>query len=60
MIIEPGKIIIDAQAKETIKRLRATEVEIIEFDTTGLQAGTNGIRCVTLPLVRDPGPGLDD
>lgn len=60
MIIEPGKIIIDAQAKETIKRLRATEVEVIEFDTTGLQAGTNGIRCVTLPLVRDPGPGLDD
>jgi arginine deiminase len=24
-----------------------------------LMAGTNGIRCVTLPLVRDPGPGLD-
>ncbi len=60
LIVEPGKIIIDSHAKETIKRLREAKVEVIEFDTTGLQAGTNGIRCVTNPLVRDPGPGLDD
>jgi N-dimethylarginine dimethylaminohydrolase len=58
--LEPGKVIVDANAKETIRQLESIEVEVIPFDTTGLQAGTNGIRCITLPLVREPGPGLDD
>ena len=59
VLIEPGKIIMAKGATETIRRVRAAGVEVIELDTTGLMAGTNGIRCVTLPLVRDPGPGLD-
>jgi len=33
-------------------------LEVIEFDTSGLQVGTNGIRCVTLALRRNVGPGL--
>jgi N-dimethylarginine dimethylaminohydrolase len=59
VLIEPGKVIMCKGATETIRRVRAAGVEVIELDTTGLMAGTNGIRCVTLPLVRDPGPGLD-
>jgi len=60
VILEPGRVIMSRGAKETIKRVRKVGVEVIEFDTSGLQVGTNGIRCVTLPLVRDPGPSLED
>ena len=49
-----------AAAKETIRRVRAAGVEVLELDTSGLMAGTNGIRCVTMQLVRDEGPGLGD
>jgi N-dimethylarginine dimethylaminohydrolase len=59
VLIEPGKVIMAKGATETIRRVREAGAEVIELDTTGLMAGTNGIRCVTLPLVRDPGPGLD-
>lgn len=58
--LEPGKVIMDSRAKETIKRVKGIGIEVIEFDGTGLMAGANGIRCVVLELVRDPGPGLDD
>ncbi len=59
MLIEPGKVIMAKGATETIRRVREAGIEVIELDTTGLMAGTNGIRCVTLPVVRDPGSGLD-
>lgn len=58
VVVEPGRVIMARGAKETIKRVRKAGVEVLEFDTSGLQVGTNGIRCVTLPLIRDPGPSL--
>ncbi len=60
VILEPGKVIMPAQAKETIRRVREAGVTVLELDTTGIMAGTNGIRCVTMHLVRDEGPGLAD
>ncbi|MBI2371020.1 MAG: hypothetical protein HYV08_12430 [Deltaproteobacteria bacterium] len=60
VILEPGKVIMPAQARESIRRVREAGVKVIEFDTSGIMAGTNGIRCITMQLVRDQGPGLDD
>lgn len=60
VILEPGRVIMPAGARETSARVRAAGVEVLELDTTGLMAGTNGIRCVTMQLVRDAGPRLAD
>jgi N-dimethylarginine dimethylaminohydrolase len=60
LILEPGKVIMPAGARKTIKKVREAGIEVIEFDTEGLMVGTNGLRCVTMCLVRDPGPGLDE
>jgi N-dimethylarginine dimethylaminohydrolase len=60
VVIEPGRVIMAAQAKETIKRVKAEGVKVVEFDTSGLMAGTNGIRCVTTQLVREEGPGIEE
>lgn len=60
VILEPGRVIMPAGAKETIRRVRQAGVEVIEFDTSGLMGGTNGLRCVTMLLLRDPGPRLED
>jgi N-dimethylarginine dimethylaminohydrolase len=59
LLLEPGLVIMPAGAKETIKRVRDAGVEVVEFDNSGLMAGTNGIRCVVLPLERDSGPSLE-
>ncbi len=58
LTLEPGKVIMPSEAKETIAKVRKAGVEVIEFDTSGLQVGTNGIACVTLQLIRDPGPSI--
>jgi len=60
LILEPGKVIMTSEAKETIRRVREAGVEVIEFDASGLRSGANGIRCVVMQLVRDPGPSLED
>ncbi len=60
VILEPGKAIMAAGAKETIRRVRDAGVKVLELDTSGIMAGTNGIRCVTTHLVRDEGPSLSD
>ncbi len=58
VLLEPGKVIMPAQAKKTIDKVRKAGIEVIEFDSSGMQVGTNGARCVTLPLLREPGPSL--
>ena len=60
LIVEPGKVIVNAGARETIKRLEANEVEVIPFDCHGImQGGVNGMRCITLEMRRDEGPYLE-
>ncbi len=58
VILEPGRVVMPAQAKKTIEKVRKAGIEVIEFDASGLQVGTNGARCVTLALRREPGPSL--
>lgn len=60
VILEPGKVIMDREAKETINRVRRAGIEVIELDASGLRVGTNGIRCVTMHLRRDVGPSISD
>jgi N-dimethylarginine dimethylaminohydrolase len=61
ILLEPGKVIMTSHAPKTIKAVEAAGVEVIPFDSHGImQGGTNGIKCITMELLRDPGPGLDD
>jgi N-dimethylarginine dimethylaminohydrolase len=60
ILVEPGKVIMAAQAEKTMERVRAAGVEVIPFDTGGImQGGVNGIKCITIELLRDDGPALD-
>jgi N-dimethylarginine dimethylaminohydrolase len=60
IILEPGKVIMTAHAEKTIERVRAAGVEVIPFDGSGImQGGTNGMKCITMELLRDEGPGLE-
>lgn len=60
MILEPGKVILPAGAKQTARKLKDLGVEVIEFDTASIHTGINGLRCVTMSLIRDKGPYIDD
>jgi N-dimethylarginine dimethylaminohydrolase len=59
IVLEPGKVIMPKAAQETIRKVREAEVEVLEFDSHGImQGGTNGLKCITLEVLRDPGPRL--
>ena len=61
VLLEPGKVIMPKRAEETIKRVRKSGVEVIEFDSDGImQGGVNGLKCITMEVLRDAGPGLED
>ena len=60
VLLEPGRVIMPSQATKTIEKVRKAGIEVIPFDASGLQVGTNGARCVTTALLRDPGPCLGD
>jgi len=59
IVLEPGKVILPKRAETTIARVRKAGVEVVEFDTNGImQGGVNGLKCVTLEILREPGPHL--
>jgi N-dimethylarginine dimethylaminohydrolase len=59
--VEPGRVIMPKAAVKTIKLVEQAGIEVIPFDSSGImQGGTNGIRCITMEMLRDVGPGLDD
>ena len=59
--LEPGKIIIPATAKQTIKALRKQGVECIEVDfSENVKSGLGGPACMTTRLYREPDPSLSD
>jgi len=59
IVLEPGKVIMPKRAVETIEKVRAAGVEVIEFDSDGImQGGVNGLKCITLEILRDSGPRL--
>ncbi|MBI4318567.1 MAG: hypothetical protein HY675_08760 [Chloroflexi bacterium] len=61
LLLEPGKVIMHKGAVKTIKAVEQAGVEVIPFDSSGImQGGTNGMRCITMELLRNEGPGLAD
>lgn len=59
--LEPGKVVMNAGSKTTVKALKKAGIEVIEVDFSESQKfAIAGIHCATLELVRDqPGPLLD-
>ncbi|MBI4284394.1 MAG: hypothetical protein HY670_00635 [Chloroflexi bacterium] len=61
LALEPGKVIISAGARETIKALRGEGVECLDFDfSENAAGGIGGPDCITAKLYREPGPSLAD
>ena len=59
IVLEPGKLIMNSRAKETIRLLEKEGVDVISFDSYGImQGGTNGIKCITMEILRDDGPRI--
>lgn len=59
ILLEPGKVILPSRARATIEKVRNAGVEVVEFDSDGImQGGVNGLKCITLEVLRDPGPTL--
>jgi N-dimethylarginine dimethylaminohydrolase len=57
IVLEPGKVILPKRAAETIEKVRKSDVEVIEFDSDGImQGGVNAMKCITMEILRDPGP----
>ena len=59
-VLGPGKVMLKAEAKETVKKVRRAGVEVVELPYQENIAMGGGIKCATLPLVRDRGPILED
>ena len=61
VVLEAGKVIVAEGAKKTISAIRREGVDVIELDTSAIrQGGTNGISCMTMHLLRDKGPSLEE
>ncbi len=61
VVLAPDKVVMAKGAVRTIEAVRRMGVEVLEIETEGIQqGGVNGISCITMQLVRDPGPSLED
>jgi N-dimethylarginine dimethylaminohydrolase len=61
VVLEPGRVIMAKGAVKTIRAVESMGVEVIPIETEGImQGGVNGISGITMQLVREPGPELDD
>jgi N-dimethylarginine dimethylaminohydrolase len=59
VVVEPGVVIMNPEARQTVKALESHGVTVIPFDSSGImQGGTNGIKCITMELDRDDGPRI--
>jgi N-dimethylarginine dimethylaminohydrolase len=59
-ILEPGRVVMAAEAPRTIARVRAAGVEVIEVPYSGFQHGGGGFHCTTMEIYREPGPLMED
>ncbi len=61
VVLEPDRVIMPRGAVKTIRAVEAMGVEVVPIETEGImQGGVNGISCITMQLLRERGPGLDD
>jgi len=59
ILLEPGRVILPKRATATIAKVKDAGVEVVEFDSDGImQGGVNGLKCITLEILRDAGPRL--
>ena len=59
IVLEPGRVIMPAQAASTMKKVTDAGVEVLPFDSDGImQGGVNGLKCITMEILREPGPRL--
>jgi len=59
-ILAPGRVVMAAEAKRTIEKVRAAGVEVIEVPYSGFQHAGGGFHCTTMEIYRDPGPLMAD
>ena len=55
-ILEPGRVIMAAEARRTVGKVRAAGIEVIEVPYSGFQAAGGGFHCTTMEIYREPGP----
>ena len=60
ILLEPGKVMMAAEAKETIRKLKKAGVEVIEVPIKEWLSMGGGMYCWSLSLIRDRGPKLED
>jgi N-dimethylarginine dimethylaminohydrolase len=57
--LEPGKVLMAAEAEKTRRLVEAEGVEVVPVPTSEImKGGINGIMCVTMELVRQEGPSV--
>lgn len=56
VLIEPGRVIMAAEAERTVARVRKAGVEVIETPYSGFHAAGGGLHSATLQILREPGP----
>lgn len=57
--LEPGKVLMAAEAEETRQKVESEGVEVVPVPTSEImKGGINGIMCVTMELVREEGPSI--
>jgi N-dimethylarginine dimethylaminohydrolase len=59
-ILEPGRVVMAAEAKRTIDKVRAAAVEVVEVPYSGFQHAGGGFHCTTMEIYREPGPRMED
>lgn len=58
--LEPGLVIMPAEAEATVRRVREAGVEVIETPYGGFHAAGGGLHTATLQILRDSGPARFD
>jgi N-dimethylarginine dimethylaminohydrolase len=60
MLIEPGLVIMHAEARQSIAKVRAAGVEVIEVPYSEFLTEAGGLHCSTGQILRDKGPYSTD
>jgi N-dimethylarginine dimethylaminohydrolase len=58
--LEPGKVMMHAEAKKTIKKVQKAGIEVVEVPYEENICMGGGLNCATMELIRERGPRLED